>query len=280
MSKRVSMLFVVMLGYVLSSCGDVPRPFSHAYVGQASPLAILPEAAGVTVPPVQGLSTPLDTQVAARMVLALREAGVPAVAAGQGRGYMFRGVAGGDGVGWALSAPDGVILATVLQSGDRDEREVAAAAVPFLEKDAGGASGRVSAAAAAAGQQVVRVLVRGLPDVSAHLLRQALEGALRRSGVPVAGEGEVPSGDGVMVTGVLSRHSRPGKATADGKGMSIVHLSWHVTDSGGRELGTVTQKNTVPDAVLDERFAPLAVLIAQGGSAGILEILQKPPIPG
>lgn len=281
MSRRVSVRLVVILGCVLSSCGDVPRPFSHAYVGQVSPLAILPEAAGVTVPPVQGLSAPLDTQAAVRMVLALREAGVPAVAAVQGRGYMFRGVAaGGDGVGWVLSAPDGVVLANIVQSGDGDERKTAVAAVPFLERDAGGASARGPSADTASGQQVTRVLVRGLPDASARLLRQALEAALRRSGVPVIGEGEATSGDGVTVTGVLSRSSRSGKAAAGGKGMSIVHLSWHVTGSGGRELGTVTQENIVPDAVMDKRFAPLAVLIAQGGSAGILEILRQPPVPG
>ncbi|NKD85467.1 hypothetical protein HEQ63_04635 [Haematospirillum jordaniae] len=275
MRGRAFLVSALMLaGMILSACGDVPRPFSHVSGGAPAPLAMLPEAFGVAVPPVEGLPDLQGRQVAEDMVQALRVAGIPAFFAPHGIGYTFRGQAEERGVGaisWSLSGPDGADIKQVTQNPDQDCTRVVAAVVPLLEREAGNPSAYGNGPSGGLGSVVLRVVIRGLPDTQGRLLQRAMEVALRQDGIPVQQPSDVasPDSDLLTVTGTLSH--RP--VSDKGNGKSLVRLVWHVEDSSGQSPGTVTQENVVPDAALKTRFPALAVLIAQGGSAGVLDVL-------
>ncbi|NKD88361.1 hypothetical protein HEQ72_08565 [Haematospirillum sp. 15-248] len=267
---------LMLAGTILSACGDVPRPFSHVSGGASAPLAMLPGAFGVAVPPVKGLPAPQDRQAAEDMVHALRIAGIPAFFAPHGIGYTFRGEAEEYDVGalrWSLSGPDGADIERITQNPDQDRASVVAAVVPLLEREVGSHSPHGNGPSGGSGDVVLRVVIRGLPDTQGRLLQRAMEVALRQDGIPVQQPGDVasPGSDVLTVTGTLSHHPVSDK----GKGKSLVRMAWYVEDSSGQSPGTVTQENVVPDAALKARFPALAVLIAQGGSAGVLDVLDS-----
>ncbi len=54
-----------------------------------------------------------------------------------------------------------------------------------------------------------------------------------------------------------------------------VAITWLVTTNEGQELGKVTQNNKVPVGALEGRWGDIAHIVAQGGSVGIIDIVEQ-----
>jgi hypothetical protein len=58
-------------------------------------------------------------------------------------------------------------------------------------------------------------------------------------------------------------------------GSNDIAITWLVTTKEGRELGKVTQNNRVPAGSLNGRWGDVAYVVAQGGSIGIIDIVEQ-----
>ena len=58
-------------------------------------------------------------------------------------------------------------------------------------------------------------------------------------------------------------------------GSNDISITWLVATKEGRELGKVTQKNRVPAGSLNGRWGDVAYVVAQGGSIGIIDIVEQ-----
>lgn len=124
------------------------------------------------------------------------------------------------------------------------------------------------APAGVAGAQTVTVQVAGLDDARAATLRGAMEAALRRSGLD-----PVSDGGALTVVGTLER----GTAQDTPQGRAVpVRVVWQVS-RGDTGLGQAVQENPVPEALLEQAFPSLAVMIAQGGAQGVASVLAQTP---
>jgi hypothetical protein len=58
-------------------------------------------------------------------------------------------------------------------------------------------------------------------------------------------------------------------------GSNDIAITWLVTTKEGRELGKATQNNRVPAGSLNGRWGDVAYVVAQGGSIGIIDIVEQ-----
>ncbi|HRD75964.1 MAG TPA: hypothetical protein PK264_08495 [Hyphomicrobiaceae bacterium] len=107
--------------------------------------------------------------------------------------------------------------------------------------------------------------VAGAPGDGNSTLAAALLKELRRNGV-VAGEGRATSYR--IVGRVVMGAPREGKQT--------IQIDWQVIDPTGKSLGTVSQKNEVPQSSLDGAWGQTADAAAAAAAQGILKLL--PPV--
>jgi len=108
-------------------------------------------------------------------------------------------------------------------------------------------------------------VVSGAPGDGNSTLAAALLRELRKSGVSSA-EGR-PSGYRIIGRVVLGP-PRDGKQT--------IQIDWQVIDPSGKSLGTVSQKNEVPQGSLDGAWGQTADAAAAAAAQGILKLL--PPV--
>lgn len=107
--------------------------------------------------------------------------------------------------------------------------------------------------------------VTGAPGDGGVALTGALQRELARSGVAMA---QSPSGaykvEGKVTVG----------AAKDGK--QPITIDWHVKDPAGKKLGTVSQKNEIPQGSLDGAWGKTADAAAAAAAQGILKLLPQP----
>lgn len=108
--------------------------------------------------------------------------------------------------------------------------------------------------------------VAGAPGDGSSALRAALQRELTRSGVTLA-EGQAP--DAYIVEGKVVMG-----AGKDGK--QPITIDWSVTDPAGKKLGTVSQKNEVPQGSLDGSWGKTADAAAAAAAQGIVKLLPQP----
>jgi len=107
--------------------------------------------------------------------------------------------------------------------------------------------------------------VTGAPGDGSTSLRSALQRELTRNGVTLA---EAPSPQTYTVEGMVAMG--PG---ADGK--QPITIDWNVSDPNGKKLGTVSQKNEVPQGSLDGAWGKTADAAAAAAAQGILKLLPQ-----
>jgi uncharacterized lipoprotein YmbA len=107
--------------------------------------------------------------------------------------------------------------------------------------------------------------VTGAPGDGSSSLRSALQRELARAGVALA---EAPSPQTYTVEGRVALG--PGN---DGK--QPITIDWSVTDPTGKKLGTVSQKNEVPQGSLDGPWGKTADAAAAAAAQGILKLLPQ-----
>jgi hypothetical protein len=108
--------------------------------------------------------------------------------------------------------------------------------------------------------------VTGAPGDGSSSLRRALQRELARSGVALA---DTPSPSTYTVEGKVALG-----AGSDGK--QPITIDWNVTDPTGKKLGTVSQKNEVPQGSLDGAWGKTADAAAAAAAQGILKLLPQP----
>ncbi len=108
--------------------------------------------------------------------------------------------------------------------------------------------------------------VTGAPGDGSTTLRAALQRELTRSNIPLA---ETPSADNYIVEGKVAMG-----AGKDGK--QPITIDWSVSDPSGKKLGTVSQKNEVPQGSLDSSWGKTADAAAAAAAQGIVKLLPQP----
>lgn len=105
--------------------------------------------------------------------------------------------------------------------------------------------------------------VTGAPGDGSQSLAAALQKELSRNGVALS--------DGTA----QASYRVEGKVTvgADKDGKQPIEISWNVKDPQGKRLGTVTQKNEIPQGSLDGAWGKTADAAAAAAAQGIIKLL-------
>lgn len=107
--------------------------------------------------------------------------------------------------------------------------------------------------------------VTGAPGDGSVALTSAIQRELTRSGVALTTS---PSGQTYRVEGKVA----VGQAQ---NGKQPIQIDWDVKDPQGKKLGTVSQKNEIPQGSLDGSWGKTADAAASAAAQGILKLLPK-----
>ena len=108
--------------------------------------------------------------------------------------------------------------------------------------------------------------VTGAPGDGSVSLTGALQRELARKGVALS---NAPGGQTYTVAGnVIVGQGAQGKQP--------IQIDWNVKDPAGKKLGTVSQKNEIPQGSLDGAWGKTADAAAAAAAQGILKLLPKP----
>lgn len=139
-------------------------------------------------------------------------------------------------------------------------------AAPVSTASTGVTSARpVSASASSTSLVTVVPAVVGAPGDGATSLTQAIQSELSRSGMSVTGQASTA---GYRVEGVV----RVGQANG---GKQPIQIDWNVKDPQGKRLGTVSQKNEIPEGSLDGAWGKTADAAAAAAAQGIIKLLPQ-----
>ncbi|OYW56494.1 MAG: hypothetical protein B7Y80_06370 [Hyphomicrobium sp. 32-62-53] len=106
--------------------------------------------------------------------------------------------------------------------------------------------------------------VTGAPGDGSIALTGAIQRELVRNGIPLTST----AGPNYRVEGKVSVGTiREGKQP--------ITIDWHVKDPSGKQLGTVSQKNEVPQGSLDGAWGKTADAAAAAAAQGIIKLLPK-----
>jgi len=108
--------------------------------------------------------------------------------------------------------------------------------------------------------------VTGAPGDGSKSLTVAIQRELTGKGVTIA---EKPTGVAYRVEGTVT----VGEAK---QGKQPIHIEWLVRDPQGKKLGTVSQRNEIPEGSLDGEWGPTATQAAGAAAQGIVKLLPQP----
>lgn len=135
---------------------------------------------------------------------------------------------------------------------------MAAASAPAAPTAATGSIGRTGAVMASVPN------VTGAPGDGSIALTGAIQRELTRNGVSLtSGGAETYKVEGKVTVGTVRDGKQP------------VTIDWHVKDPKGKQLGTVSQKNEVPQGSLDGPWGKTADAAAAAAAQGIIKLLPK-----
>ncbi len=107
--------------------------------------------------------------------------------------------------------------------------------------------------------------VSGAPGDGSTSLRMALQRELSRNGIALS---DTPSPGTYTVEGRVAMGT-----SSDGK--QPITIDWSVSDPSGKKLGSVSQKNEVPQGSLDGAWGKTADAAAAAAAQGILKLLPQ-----
>jgi hypothetical protein len=107
--------------------------------------------------------------------------------------------------------------------------------------------------------------VAGAPGDGNSALASALQSELSRQGVALT---DKPNGsykvEGKVIVGAAKEGKQP------------IQIDWRVKDPQGKALGTVSQKNEIPQGSLDGSWGKTADAAAAAAAQGIMKLLPQP----
>jgi hypothetical protein len=125
-------------------------------------------------------------------------------------------------------------------------------------------SSTATASIARSGDVAVVPSVTGAPGDGNSALASALQGELTRQGVAVTEQ-------------AASAYRVEGKVivSAAKEGKQAIQIDWRVKDPQGKALGTVSQKNEIPEGSLDGSWGKTADAAAAAAAQGIVKLLPQ-----
>jgi hypothetical protein len=130
---------------------------------------------------------------------------------------------------------------------------------------AAGQPGTATASPVTGGPIAVVPRVSGAPGDGSDALTDAIRRELSKSGVSVADQGAAAASayrvEGKVKLGTVREGKQP------------IQIDWDVKDAQGRKLGTVSQKNEVPQGSLDGAWGQTADAAAAAAAQGILKLM-------
>jgi hypothetical protein len=106
--------------------------------------------------------------------------------------------------------------------------------------------------------------VTGAPGDGNSALASALQSELTRQGIAITNRPASYKVEGKVTLG----------AAKDGK--QAITIDWRVKDPSGKSLGTVSQKNEIPQGSLDGAWGKTADAAASAAAQGIIKLLPQP----
>ena len=108
--------------------------------------------------------------------------------------------------------------------------------------------------------------VTGAPGDGSQALSVALQKELTKNGIALSDS-----------SAAAQAYRVEGKVTvgADKEGKQPIEISWNVKDPQGKKLGTVTQKNEIPQGSLDGAWGKTADAAAAAAAQGIIKLLPS-----
>lgn len=108
--------------------------------------------------------------------------------------------------------------------------------------------------------------VTGAPGDGSASLTAAIQRELTNKGVAVA---EKPTSVAYRVEGTVT-------VGEPKQGKQSIHIEWLVRDPQGKKLGTVSQRNEIPEGSLDGEWGSTATQAAGAAAQGIVKLLPQP----
>jgi hypothetical protein len=278
------MHFVALVALLLlAACQPLPHPFAHDTPPPNSPILTPPDSAGIMVEPVAGAPEPAAHDLAIAMAKALQEDDVPASTNASNRGsYRLSGNATTKEIG------EGNLLVTVAwemrdASGASVSRQESQLTLPGASWGQGGraldALARQSApvlakmvestapAPLAGSDPLIAVsAVTGAPGDGGESLAHAMEDALRRANLALAGKAaDKPN---FLVQGKV-------EISPPASGKQQIKISWVLLRPDGGQLGQVQQENAIPAGSLDGSWGLTAYDVANAAAPGIAALIAE-----
>jgi hypothetical protein len=108
--------------------------------------------------------------------------------------------------------------------------------------------------------------VTGAPGDGSASLTAAIQRELSGRGVSVT---DKPVATAYRVEGSVSLGQPK-------EGKQSIHIEWQVKDPQGKKVGTVSQRNEIPEGSLDGAWGPTADQAAGAAVQGIIKLLPQP----
>lgn len=270
---------------ILAGCQPAPLPFAHK-AKTVNPIAV-PELdyAGITILPIPGLAGPLAHSLSVAMadeLLAHDIIAGPNSSNSRSRflqGGLSQKAVGGDHleikVLWDLTDGNGKILGShetsrqfTRNAWSKGGRSVIAPLVkgPAVEI-ARLIKGENGTGTDKSGISLYVWPLDGAPETAAAPLRLAMENALKKRDYRITDSLE---GARLIIAGTIEL----GPESAEPRPIQII---WSVMTPAGKELGKLTQRNTLPRQAMESRWGVLADIIADNAADGLSDVVVRLP---
>jgi hypothetical protein len=289
--ELLKVALVCAAALTLAGCPTLPKPFAHEGPVAENGLVEMPSVGAVRVVPPK-LPPEMAQAMTDAAINALTAAGIPASSEALANAFVLQGEViiedpdASDGpvrIEWRLLEPSGKPIGKIEQrlAAARPEavtpleaaaRSAANEVAAYFDRRAkfGTVDGATEAAQADGKTSLFFEGVTGAPGDGNESLARTLTFILRKSGAPLV---ESPERATHLLTGQV-------EAKPQANGMSELSVVWRLTDSGGKELGKVSQKNPVKSALIERRWGELAFAVSDAAADGVLDALasvSQPP---
>lgn len=277
---------VALLALILGGCQPKPQPFAPSIAERNNPLLKLPDLAGVVVLDIDGAPKDFAGQFPQAMIEALLARNIPAwTISGNRASYFLQGSAkatplGGDRVritmDWDLVDSGGRQVGRHSLSRKTRWKDWRAGSKDLIEALAtqsaiGIAAFIQDAAPEDTAARIKRIPlfvtpVAGAPGDGETSLQRAMMAALRRAKLKITRQ---------KTEKTIEIWGRVRIGPARNKQQNI-EITWSVRAPDKREIGKLTQRNTIPAGSLDTAWGELAFIIADAAIGGVVDLLKIP----